>query len=83
MAVEDRASALESRVAARLDEMRAELAELRLLVSAQLEADAETAALLGSVLRSYEARLGALEGRSERTENPASNAARAEAGGAS
>ena len=74
VAVEDRTGALEARVASRLDEMRAELAELRILVSAQLEADAETAALLGSLLQASEERLSALESLRPSADAPGSGA---------
>lgn len=61
VAVEDRCSALESRVAETLEELRADVAELRALVAQQLSADADATELIGSLLRSTELRLAAVE----------------------
>ncbi len=61
VACEDRTRALEAHVVTRLDEMRAELAELRLMVRAALDADADATELLGRLLQASTARLDALE----------------------
>lgn len=61
VAVEDRTSAVEAHVAATLDAMRADIAELRRLVTAQMDADADATALLGQLLRSTEHRLDEVE----------------------
>ena len=70
MAVEDRTSAVESHVAATLDAMRADIAELRRLVTAQIEADADATALLGDLLRSTENRLEEVEAKLSRDHLP-------------
>ena len=61
VACEDRTGALELHVVTKIDEMRSELAELRILVQAQLDADAEATELTGRLLQSIAGRLGALE----------------------
>ncbi len=61
VATEDRTDAIEAHVVAKIDEMRAELAQLRMLVEAQLEADAEATELMGRLLQSTDARIRALE----------------------
>ncbi|HVB00708.1 MAG TPA: hypothetical protein VNE42_05550 [Acidimicrobiales bacterium] len=61
VASEDRTNAIEQHVVRKIDEMRAELAELRLMVQAQLDADAESTELIGRLLQAYDARVGALE----------------------
>ena len=61
VACEDRTSAVEQHVVTKLDEMRSELAELRMLVRAQLDADADATELMGRLLQSADARLSALE----------------------
>ena len=76
VAVEDRTSAIEAHVAATLDAMRADIAELRRLVTAQLEADADANALLGGLLRSTENRLDGLEAQLEREQLPSAETAR-------
>ena len=76
VAVEDRTSAIEGHVAATLDAMRADIAELRRLVTAQLEADADATALLGALLRSTESRLDEVEAQLAREQLPVSEAAR-------
>lgn len=68
VAVEDRTSAIEAHVAGTLDAMRADIAELRRLVTAQLDADADATALLGALLRSTEHRLDEVEARLSRDE---------------
>lgn len=45
--------------------MRVELGEIRALLSAKLDADADTSELVGRLLRSAESRLGAIEERLE------------------
>jgi hypothetical protein len=70
VACEDRCTALENDVGARLVEMRGELAEIRSLLTSKLEADADTAELVGRLLRSAETRLVALEDRAELPELP-------------
>jgi hypothetical protein len=50
-------------VSDRLDEVRHELAELRRLLEAMSQADAEAVELTGRLLRSAESRLDALEDR--------------------
>ena len=65
VACEDRCSALETRVGETLEEMRVELGEIRALLSAKLDADADTSELVGRLLRSAESRLGAIEERLE------------------
>ena len=76
VAVEDRTSAIESHVAATLDAMRADIAELRRLVTALLEADADATALVGSLLRSTENRLDDFEAQLAREQLPAAETAR-------
>src|SRR5487761_1999424 len=61
VACEDRTAAIEQHVWRKIDEMRAELAELRLLVRAQLEADAEATELVGRLLQAQDSRIDALE----------------------
>lgn len=61
VAVEDRCAALEAHVATKIDEMRADLASLRQLLTHLLEADADATELLGQLLRGSERRLEALE----------------------
>lgn len=61
VACEDRCSTLESHVVTRLDEVRSELAEIRLLLRERLVAEAEATELVGRLLQSAEARLDALE----------------------
>lgn len=61
VAVEDRCSALEARVALTLEELRSDVAELRDLVARQVSADADATALIGSLLRSTERRLAVVE----------------------
>jgi len=63
VACEDRCSALETNVGARLEEMRVELAEIRALLSTKVEADADTTELVGRLLRSAQSRLDAIEER--------------------
>ena len=70
VAVEDRTSAIEAHVAATLDAMRADIAELRRLVTAQLDADADATVLLGQLLRSTEHRLDEVEAELARDELP-------------
>jgi hypothetical protein len=70
VACEDRCSALETEVGARLLEMRSELAEIRSLLSSKMDADADTTELVGRLLRSTESRLVALEDRAELPELP-------------
>ncbi len=61
VACEDRTNAIEQHVVRKIDEMRAELAELRQMVQAQLDADAESTELVGRLLQAQEARVDALE----------------------
>ena len=61
VACEDRCSALETHVAAKLDDMRSELAEIRTLLHTQLDADADATEVLGRLLRASETRLEAVE----------------------
>ena len=68
VAVEDRTSAIEAHVAATLDAMRTDIAELRRLVTAQLDADADATVLIGQLLRSTEHRLDEVEARLARDE---------------
>jgi hypothetical protein len=70
VAVEDRTTAIEAHVAEVLDAMRADIAELRRLISAQIDADADASTLLGQLLRSSEHRLEAIETQIEREELP-------------
>jgi hypothetical protein len=70
VAVEDRTSAIEAHVAEVLDAMRADIAELRRLISAQIDADADASELLGQLLRSSEHRLEAIETQIEREQLP-------------
>jgi hypothetical protein len=70
VAVEDRTSAIELHVAEVLDAMRADIAELRRLISAQIDADADASELLGQLLRSSEHRLEAIETQIEREQLP-------------
>lgn len=58
---EDRTDAIERHVITKIDEMRSELAELRILVQAQLDADAEATELTGRLLQSITARVRVLE----------------------
>lgn len=58
---EDRTTALEQHVVAKLDEMRAELASLRQMVESQLDADADATELVGRLLQLHEARLAMIE----------------------
>lgn len=62
VAAEDRCTALELHVAERLDEMRSELAEMRLMLTAVADGQADLAALFGRMLQASEARLEAIEG---------------------
>ena len=71
VAVEDRTTALEAHVADVLDAMRADIAELRRLVTSQIAADADATELLGQLLRSSENRLEAIEAQIEREQLPA------------
>ncbi|MGD0741683.1 MAG: hypothetical protein ABSA31_00070 [Acidimicrobiales bacterium] len=57
----ERIDALERHVEGKIDEMRAELAEIRSLLHTQIEGDAEATALLGRLLQAAERRLAALE----------------------
>ena len=41
--------------------MRAELAELRIMVQSQLNADADSTELIGRLIQAHDARVGALE----------------------
>lgn len=59
--VEDRASALETEVAQRIEEMRFEIGEIRAMLTAQLESDADSSELLGRLLRTTSSRLDLLE----------------------
>jgi hypothetical protein len=59
--VEDRQGALEREVGENIAAMRHELAEIRLLLSERLAADAEATELLGRILQASESRLDALE----------------------
>ncbi len=61
VACEDRTSAVEEHVVKKLDEMRGELAQLRLLIQAQLDADGDATELMGRLLQAADARLDALE----------------------
>lgn len=61
VAVEDRCVTLETHVVRKLDEMRAELAEVRSLLGAVLETEADVAGLVGRLLQSTGARVDALE----------------------
>jgi hypothetical protein len=61
VAVEDRASALETDVVKRIEEIRFEIGEIRAMLTALLESDADTAELLGTLLRSIAARVELLE----------------------
>ncbi len=58
---EDRIEALERHVSAKIDEMRAELAEIRSLLRTQIDGDAEATELLGRLLQAAERRLSQLE----------------------
>ncbi|HXZ82526.1 MAG TPA: hypothetical protein VED84_02105 [Acidimicrobiales bacterium] len=69
---EDRIDALERHVSVKIDEMRAELAEIRSLLKTQIEGDAEATELLGRLLQAAEKRLSELE------QSAASAAARAD-----
>ena len=61
--VEDRISALDAHVVTKIDEMRAELAELRQLLTRQLAAETEGTELVGQLLQRSSARLDELEQR--------------------
>jgi hypothetical protein len=61
VAAEDRVTALEQRVLTKIEEMRAELAEIRTLLAAQLQADADTTELVGKLLQDTRTRLSAIE----------------------
>lgn len=61
VAVEDRCSALEAGVDKRIEEMRAELGEIRSLLEAVLETEADLAGLVGRLLQQVSSRLDALE----------------------
>jgi predicted component of type VI protein secretion system len=58
---EDKIDALECHVATKIDEMRAELAEIRSLLRTQIDGDAEATELLGRLLQAAERRLSELE----------------------
>ena len=63
-ALEDRSSALEAAMAAvpaRVEELRAEIAGIRLLLDERLAAQVETSELVGRLLQAAEARLEAIE----------------------
>jgi hypothetical protein len=70
VAVEDRTTALEAHVADVLDAMRADIAELRRLITSQIAADADASELLGQLLRSSEHRLETMEAQIEREQLP-------------
>lgn len=61
VAVEDRCVALETHVVAKLDEMREELAELRLLLRTVVESEGDLAGLVGRLLAKSEERMDSLE----------------------
>ncbi len=61
VACEDRCTALETEVAQRIAEMRFELGEIRAMLTAQLDAEADSTELLGRLLRSTATRLDHLE----------------------
>jgi hypothetical protein len=61
VACEDRTRALEAHVATRIDEMRFELGEIRSMLTAQLEAEADANELVGRMLRATSSRLDRLE----------------------
>ena len=61
VACEDRMTALDQHVSAKLDEMRSELAEIRTLLHSQLRSDVESTQLLGQLLQDSRDRLEALE----------------------
>ncbi|HVB04923.1 MAG TPA: hypothetical protein VNF07_01560 [Acidimicrobiales bacterium] len=61
VAVEDQSRDLERRVGERLDEVRHELAEIRRMLEAMSQADAESVELTGRLLRSTADRLDLLE----------------------
>ena len=58
---EDRCRILETEVGQRIAEIRHELAELRTMLAASLDASADTTELVGRLLREGAARLDALE----------------------
>jgi ABC-type phosphonate transport system ATPase subunit len=64
VAAEDRCTALEVHVGARLDEMRSELAEMRSMLVSVADGQADLAALFGRLLQASEARLEAIENES-------------------
>ena len=72
--VEDRCSALETHVAEKIDEMRAELAEIRALLHAKIDADADATELLGNLLQISSARLDSLEQEAENISSRPSSA---------
>jgi len=61
VAVEDRIAIIDAHVVAKLDEMRAELAEIRTLLHSQLVADEDATALVGRLLQELRGRVDALE----------------------
>lgn len=63
-ALEDRSSAIEAQMAtvpARIEDLRAEIAGIRLLLDERLAAQVETSELAGRLLQAAEARLEAIE----------------------
>ena len=73
---EERINALERHVSVKIDEMRAELAEIRTLLRTQIDGDAEATELLGRLLQAAERRLSALERSVAETANKAGRADR-------
>ncbi|MGP8162409.1 MAG: hypothetical protein ACLQAN_01280 [Acidimicrobiales bacterium] len=73
---EDRIDALERHVSVKIDEMRAELAEIRSLLRTQIDGDAEATELLGRLLQAAEKRLSELEQSVTKTANGADRAPR-------
>ncbi|MGD0219815.1 MAG: hypothetical protein ABSC73_05065 [Acidimicrobiales bacterium] len=73
---EERINALESHVSVKIDEMRAELAEIRSLLRTQIDGDAEATELLGRLLQAAERRLSTLEQSVAETATKAGRASR-------
>ncbi len=72
----ERIDTLERHVETKIDEMRAELAEIRSLLHTQIDGDAEATELVGRLLQAAERRLTALEELAAATDAGADRAPR-------
>lgn len=70
VACEDRCSALETNVGVKIAEMRAELAEIRILLQGEMRAQADASELVGRLLQVLGGRLEAVEDMVEDLRRP-------------